>query len=129
MNQTWQSAVSFSPTGVIALLFFIVIAMVVRYLISVLKLLHQVRTAEPDLWISLGKPTMFSAMFNTPSMQIRGFLSQFRFFVWFIKGGKGAEIPETRAMVEKTRRLFYIATIGMAMLFAFLAYSSGLWFS
>jgi hypothetical protein len=116
MNETTKFIVIFSSMGVMTILFWIILAMAVRYLISVLKLIHQVKNMEPELWASLGKPTMFPisyASFNP----FKGLFSQMRFCNWFLKGGNGAKTPETQAMVKKTRRLFRIGMIGFVSIF------------
>ena len=116
MNETTKFIVIFSSMGVMNILFWIVFAIVVRYLISVFKLIRQVKTAEPELWVSLGNPTMFP-MFHVSFNPFKGLFSQMRFCNWFLKGGEGADTPETKAMVEKTKRLFRIGMIGFVSIF------------
>jgi len=116
MNETTTVIVMFLSMGVMTILFWAVFAMVVRYLISVFKLIRQVKTAEPELWTSLGNPTMFP-MFHVSFNPFKGLSSQMRFCNWFLKGGEGAQTPETEAMVEKTRRLFRIGMIGVISIF------------
>jgi hypothetical protein len=116
MNETAKFIVIFSAMGVMTILFWVVFAMVVRYLISVFKLIHQVKTVEPELWAALGHPTMFP-MFHVSFNPFKGLYSQMRFCNWFLKGGDGAQAPETKTMVEKTRRLFRIGMIGFISMF------------
>ena len=116
MSETAQFIVIFSSIGAMTILFWVVFAMVVRYLISVFKLIQQVKTAEPDLWASLGHPTMFP-MFHVSLNPFKGFSSQIGFCNWLLKGGDGAQAQETKAMVEKTRRLFRIGMIGFISIF------------
>jgi hypothetical protein len=102
--------------AVVTILFWTVFTIVVRYLISAFRLLHQVKTNEPPLWEALGSPTMFP-MFHVSRNPLKGLSSQVGFCSWFLKGGVGAGTPETKAMVEKTRRLFKMAIIGFISLF------------
>ncbi len=102
--------------GVMTILFWVVFVMVVRYLISVFKLVRQVRMSEPDLWVSLGSPTMFP-IFHVSLNPFKGLFAQMQFFNWVIKGGAGAEAPATKTMVKKARRLFRIAMIGFVSIF------------
>jgi len=127
MNQLWQLGIILSCMGVMIILFLIVFTMVVRYLISVFKLIYQVKTAEYELWVSLGSPTMFP-LFHISFNPFKGLISQMRFFNWFLKGAEGAKEPETKAMVEKTRRLYRIAGIGLISVFAiFLLFFGVMW--
>jgi hypothetical protein len=116
MNQTWKFVVFLGCMVVITILFCVVFAIVVRYLISVFKLIKKVKTTEPDLWQSLGRPTMFP-MFQASFNPFQGLSSQARFCSWFLKGGEGAALPETKEMVLKTKRLFRIGMIGFVSLF------------
>ncbi len=122
MNVTWQVATIIVGMGIMMILFWVVFALVVRYLISVFRLIRQVKTAEPTLWVSLGRPTMFP-MFHASFNPFQGLISQARFCGWLLKGGDGAAHPETRDMVQKTRRLLRIGMIGFISLFVlFLAF-------
>ena len=116
MNETTKFIIIFATMGVMTILFWVVFAMVVRYLISVFKLIRQIKTAEPEVWASLGNPTMFP-MFRFSLNPFHDLFSEMRFCNWFLKGGEGAEDPETKSMVEKTRRFFRIGMIGFISFF------------
>lgn len=98
------------------ILFSVAFTMTALYLLSVFRLIGQVKTAEPELWDSLGKPTMFPKL-HASYNPFQGFSSLSRFFNWFLKGANGAKDPKTRAMVTKTARLFKIGMIGFVGIF------------
>jgi hypothetical protein len=116
MNFSWQIGVVIAGMGIMMILFWVVFAVVVRYLISVFRLIRQVKTAEPTLWESLGRPTMFP-MFHASFNPFQGLISQGRFCGSFLKGGEGATLPETKELLHKTRRLFRMGMIGFVSLF------------
>ena len=119
MSDAARLALISSLAGAMTVLSLVVIALVVWYLVSLLRLIHRVKTTEPDLWVSLGRPAVFP-MFDVsvnPLNDLRGLLAQSRVLWWCLKGGEGARLVETKAMVEKTRRLFFSAAIGMLVLF------------
>lgn len=116
MNQNWQFVVILGFGVLMTILFWIVFALVVRYLISVFRLTKQVKTAEPELWIALGRPSMLP-MFHDSLNPFQGLLYEVRFCNWFLKGGEGATLSETKDMVQKSGRLFRIAMIGFVSLF------------
>lgn len=118
MNET-QCIVFFCLCfGLMTILFWGVFAIVVRYLFSVFKLIQQIKEEEPDLWSSLGSPTMFP-VFHVSRDPFQGLFSQIRFLNWFLRGGEGAETPETKVLVDKTKRLFRMAMVGFVSLFVF----------
>lgn len=116
MNQTWQIVALLACMGVMTILFWTVFVIIVRYLISVYSLIRKIKTAEPELWNALGRPTIFP-MFHTSFNPFQGLLSQARFCRWFLNGGKGAMLPESKEMVLKTKRLYRISMYGFVSLF------------
>jgi len=116
MNDINPFMIASGCMGVMAISFGVVFVIIVRYLISAVKLLHQVKTNEPELWESLGRPTMFPG-FQLTLNPFKDLIGQMDFCSWFLAGGDGSMMPETKAMVERTQRLFRNAGIGFVVVF------------
>ena len=98
--------------GLLAGVFF----MVIRYLISVSRLLRHIRTTEPELWTSLGRPPLFP-LFHVSLNPFKGLAAQMSFLAWFLKGAPGAADAGTRELARKTTRLFKMSGIGLGIYF------------
>jgi len=94
---------------------------IVRYLISVFRLLTHIRTTEPELYTSLGSPALIP-MLHVSLNPFKGLVAQMSFLAWFLKGAPGAADAETQQLVRKTKRLFNMGLIGLGICFvAYLA--------
>ena len=110
MNESPKFIVILSVMVVMTMLFWIVFGVVVCYLVSLFRLNQHLQRNEADLWRALGRPEI-SPMVHSIN-PFKGFAAEIGFLVWFLKGGEGAQLQETKAMLEKTRRLFKRGMIG-----------------
>jgi hypothetical protein len=94
-----------------ASMFVFTVVIAVCYCISAIRLARQVKTEEPELWITVGSPKMFPMSFNIFD-RIQAFRGQMRFLNWFYTGAEGAKSPKTKAMAATARRLCRITMMG-----------------
>ncbi len=98
---------------------------VARNLYSIFKLIGQLKTHEPELWESLGSPTMLPGF--PPSLNpAKRLLSRMSLYRWVFRGGEGAKLPETKAMAENTKSLFRLSLTRFGVTFVVFLLTFGL---
>lgn len=102
--------------AIMMILFIAVFSIIISYLISVYKLIEQMKNDDNELWVSLGKPAFFPFLHTTLD-PFKGFTAQIRLSNWILKGGNGIKNEKTMNVYRKTKRLFNIAMIGFVSTF------------
>jgi hypothetical protein len=111
MHDAIRVVIVLACMGVMTAIMGVSAVLIVRYLSSLFRLMALVRTHEPALWISLSQPTFFPPL-QDPRNPFVTFCVKLQFLRWFLRGGEGAQHPETKESIRETRRLFNFALLG-----------------